>query len=453
MTLTTDLKRRGLSAKLEEMGMRILNASRNELTLSMRFLSSPLNTLGYVMDLTTPTVGTDAAFIRFNPHHLRLLYLDQPAALNRTYLHILLHCLYGHMFAAPLHEDTQLWDLASDIAAEYVIDSMDYDAIRRVTSDYRTELYARLTAEIRVLTAERIYRHFAESERDYDEEERMMREFRADDHIFWERMQKEEETPPDETQMPPVPQRMMTGELRLLKDKWAQDAARVKAETDLLSKEASDETGALTWTLSVQTAKRRDFRDFVRRFAVVREEAHPDPDQFDLGLYHYGLSLYGNLPLIEEVELREARKVDQMVIAIDTSASCARELVQRFLNETAAILKAQESFFHRVDVRIIECDERVQSELVLTDVGEMKRYASSFTLKGGYGTDFRPVFSHISALREKGELKRLKGLLYFTDGYGTYPVHAPGYETAFVFDKDADNNERDVPDWAVKLYI
>lgn len=33
----------------------------------------------------------------------------------------------------------------------------------------------------------------------------------------------------------------------------------------------------------------------------------------------------------------------------------------------------------------------------------------------------------------RGEFHRLKGLLYFTDGEGIYPVKRPVYDTAFVF--------------------
>ena len=447
------MEKRGQAKRLETLGMRILNASRTELTLAMRYLASPLHALGYVMDLTTPSVGTDASFIRFNPNYLRLLYIEQPSTLNRTYLHMLLHCLYGHMFAAPRFEDAALWDLCADIAVEAVIDSMDAAPVLRVTSDYRTSVYETLGREVRVLTAERLYRHLAGRERDYEEEERRMREFHADDHVFWSRLADDNDQPRDEKEQTPLPQHMLHGQMRLLKDAWEKEAARVKSETDLLSKEASKETGHLAWTLRVTGERRTDFRTYLRRFAVVREDAHPDPDQFDMGLYNYGLSLYGNLPLIEELEVREAKKTDELVIAIDTSASCARELVQTFLNETARILGQQESFFHRVDVRIIECDDRVQEEIAIRDVRDIRHYTERFTMKGGFGTDFRPVFSHVHTLREKGELSHLRGLLYFTDGYGIYPKKAPPYDVAFVFDRDRDNNEREVPAWAMKLYI
>ena len=46
----------------------------------------------------------------------------------------------------------------------------------------------------------------------------------------------------------------------------------------------------------------------------------------------------------------------------------------------------------------------------------------------------------------------MKGLLYFTDGYGTYPVKMPPYDVAFVF-LEKDYQDVDVPDWAMKLIL
>ena len=146
--------------EMEELGRKILNASRTELYLDMRFMGSALNSLDYRMNLSTTTVGTDAVSILFNPQYLFQLYMEQPDQLNRTYMHILMHCLFRHMFSAKQHEDAELWDMSVDIAAESVVDSMEYPCIRRISSDFRDAWYARLTQEIHVLTAEKIYRFF-----------------------------------------------------------------------------------------------------------------------------------------------------------------------------------------------------------------------------------------------------------------------------------------------------
>ena len=74
------------------------------------------------------------------------------------------------------------------------------------------------------------------------------------------------------------------------------------------------------------------------------------------------------------------------------------------------------------------------------------------TLKGLGGTDFRPVFSYVNSLVDCGEFNDLRGLIYFTDGYGDFPARQPDYHTAFVFIDDEYNNY-DVPVWAIKLIL
>ena len=451
--------------RLEETGKKILSASRTELYLSMRFLAVPLSSLDYCMDLSTTSVGTDASYIRFNPAFLMQLYIEDPAKLNRTYLHMLLHCLFRHMFFAEEAEDAELWDLCCDIAVESVIDTMRYRILNRVISDFRTDLYERLEGEIGVLTAQKLYHYFQTRKRDYYNEAVLAREFHLDDHSFWRRMgdladQPDQKAPPSGSpDADPEGTKESEEKGRHLKkthprdEDWQKNADRVRAELDVIGKEASEEMGSLDRILRFTARRRTAYTEFLRKFAVVREEAVIDIDSFDYGFYNYGMSVYGNLPLIEENEYRESRKVEDLVIAIDTSASCQDALVQRFLNETASILLSQESFFHRINVHIIECDDQVQKDIVITDLEDMKKYAEGFTVSGGFGTDFRPVFAHVERLQRAGDLKHLKGLMYFTDGLGTYPTKPTPYDTAFVFWTEEEHDDRAVPDWCLKLYL
>ncbi len=53
---------------------------------------------------------------------------------------------------------------------------------------------------------------------------------------------------------------------------------------------------------------------------------------------------------------------------------------------------------------------------------------------------------------EKKEFRNLKGLIYFTDGYGTFPSVKPDFDTAFVFVND-DYEKPQVPAWAIRLVL
>ncbi|HAB94639.1 MAG TPA: hypothetical protein DCF49_07750, partial [Lachnospiraceae bacterium] len=189
--------------KLEEMGFRILDAVRTELLLSMRFMAPALNSLGFKMDLATSYAGTDAAYIRFNPGFLLQTYVERPRKMNRMYVHMLVHCLFRHMFTAKEREDPELWDLSCDIAAESVVDSMTYDVIARSHSSFRDYWYEKLEQEVTILTAEKIYAWFFGRARDYSVEEALRREFSVDDHSFWQRLEDEED--PDQTPQKKTP--------------------------------------------------------------------------------------------------------------------------------------------------------------------------------------------------------------------------------------------------------
>ena len=73
-------------------------------------------------------------------------------------------------------------------------------------------------------------------------------------------------------------------------------------------------------------------------------------------------------------------------------------------------------------------------------------------LHGLGGTDFRPVFALVDELVKNRKFNNLKGLIYFTDGYGDFPAHKPDYQTAFVF-VDDEYNTPYIPPWAIKLVL
>ena len=58
----------------------------------------------------------------------------------------------------------------------------------------------------------------------------------------------------------------------------------------------------------------------------------------------------------------------------------------------------------------------------------------------------------MEALRRKGELRDLRGLLYFTDGLGVYPTRRPDYDTAFVMLAHQGFPER-VPPWGIRVLL
>ena len=168
--------------------------------------------------------------------------------------------------------------------------------------------------------------------------------------------------------------------------------------------------------------------------------------------YAYGLQLYGNMPLIEPPETREEKRIEDFVIAVDTSMSTSGETVRQFLACTYAILRSTGTFTRKVNIRILQCDDQVRSDTVIHDLEELREYMENFQLTGGSATDFRPVFAHVAALQEQGAFASLRGLLYFTDGMGIYPQKRPPYDAAFILLKEPPASV-EMPPWAIRLVL
>lgn len=94
---------------------------RNELYLNMRFLDVALSSLQFVRtgrSVRLARMGCICIFIRMA---LAELFRTGRVRVARAYLHSLLHCLFGHLWSRK-ERDEQYWNLACDIAVEYVID-------------------------------------------------------------------------------------------------------------------------------------------------------------------------------------------------------------------------------------------------------------------------------------------------------------------------------------------
>ena len=236
------------------------------------------------------------------------------------------------------------------------------------------------------------------------------------------------------------------------KDDWEQIAKQVETELRTMQKERGDMAGSFMDNLALANRSRVDYGDFLRRFATRAEDAQLNDEEFDYIFYTYGLKLYKNMPLVEPLEYKETERIREFVIAIDTSGSCSHGLVQAFLTRTYEILSRSGSFDERVNVHIVQCDADVQSVDVIRDVADMAAYERGFEVHGYGGTDFRPVFAYVDDLVATREFTDLRGLVYFTDGYGTFPTKAPGYDVAFVFVEE-DGKDRRVPPWAMKVVL
>ena len=126
--------------------------------------------------------------------------------------------------------------------------------------------------------------------------------------------------------------------------------------------------------------------------------------------------------------------------------------MQLFLQKTYNILQSTESFFSCINAHIIQCDAEIQDGVKITSQKEFDCYLQTMEIRGLGGTDFRPVFRRVDQMLQEKEFVNLKGLIYFTDGYGAFPERMPPYKTAFAFVEEGYDIPS-VPVWAMKLVL
>ena len=353
---------------------------------------------------------------------------------------MIMHCLFRHIYDAEKYkdeDDIQLWNLSCDICAEYLVDGIELSCVIKPENTKRQQIYKEILDKSRVLSAANIFYILKTQMNNQAQMWIASGEFEVDDHAYWHADQSDKDN------------RSSDEDNNKQEEKW-ENAAKKMQSAMTFDSGRGDTKGNLLKMLKAVNHKEISYRDFLRKFAVTRESMHVDMDSFDYGFYNYGMTVYGNMPLIEELEYREESRIKDFVIVIDTSGSCAFTLVQKFINETLGILTESDLFFEKIRLHIIQCDNQVQEDIVINDLKQAESFKDNFAVKGFGGTDFRPAFNYIEKLRQMGELKSLKGVLYFTDGYGIYPEHKPPYDVAFVFPEmyDAD---RIVPGWAIRV--
>ena len=172
------------------------------------------------------------------------------------------------------------------------------------------------------------------------------------------------------------------------------------------------------------------YKSFLKEFIEEREVACEDVSTIDPMLYTYGLDMYGDVPIVEPSEVNELRRLNTLIIAIDTSGSCGGDVASRFVRETSNMLSDVKDSVLFDSIYLFQCDTRIVFEECysnpeeLCDMEEMDLY-------GFGGTDFRPVFDRIKTLVEEKNIQ-VDGLIYLSDAYGDFPKEKPDYPVYFV---------------------
>ena len=489
----------------------ILEDARTSLAVRFRFLDRALWRMPLVPSFDVYGIASDGLKLYYDPEYVVDRFKLSPNEVVRDVIHCLFHCIFRHPFML-YSVLRQPWDVACDIAIEALLLDLVGEAFPSNFDRRAREALKVIRAQVGgVVTAERLY-HFFSNEGSQVDLRSLAPMFYRDTHGLWyndgaegsargsmsaARQQSEDreggelptsegseslddtrgasempssgggddeqdrESPDDEAERDePADERDDEGgsgddEPAVddeLAEQWADVSRHIQIELEAHMLRQGEGAGNFAAALEAVNREKHDYAEFLKRFATLHERMRVNPDEFDYIYYTYGLDQYGNMPLIEPLEYKETRAVHDFAIAIDTSESVSGDLVQAFMRKTYNILKQAESFTDRVNIHVIQCDARVQEDTKITSLDELDLYLEDLELKGFGGTDFRPVFDYVNLLVEKGEFADLRGLVYFTDGQGTFPRRQPGYDAVFVFLDDGYSDPA-VPPWALKVIL
>jgi len=511
----------------------ILIMSRNKLFVNFRFLENAISRLKietitneevllniYNESKTkdnnsfhSQTLQTDGRKIKYNYINVLNQYKKEKNVILRDYIHTVLHCIYRHLFVGKLVNQA-CWDLSCDIAVENIINELNISDLNVSRQKLQFDTINELKTNIKLLTAEKIYKYYLEKDLSNEELSSMRQLFSSDNHSWYivnnensgsnlnsnnnskndkskdsenndNSSNDESEDLSDDTSKNGNNQNgdnknndnqnsgdnqnndninssnsenknNLLGNRETLEDvisDWKDIAENLATDLETFSKNHSNISSSLIQNLREINREKCDYTKFLKKFAVRGEVMKINDDEFDYIFYTYGLKLYDKMPLIEPLEYKDVKRIKEFVIAIDTSGSVQGDLVQKFIEKTYNILKSTESFFSKINIHIIQCDNKIQEDKKITNQEEFDNYIKNMKLRGFGGTDFRPVFSYVDELINNKSFISFKGLIYLTDGMGEYPKKKPNYETAFVFLEDEMYSEYKVPSWAMKVVL
>ena len=307
----------------------------------------------------------------------------------------------GAMHASLAHENRKnnrsgwLWQMATDMAINDMLvqngmdlpDGAQYRV--RFKGMYAEEIYAELKSDI-----------LREEENlEYETDD-------ADDIQNSDKKNQEKQKPKEQTQTPEQIQEEILKEQLLAEEAislLASEFQKGEAPSHIERFFQIDYFGKIDWRDELKAALDRYFRD---DYSLIP----PNKKFLSQGIY---------LPSISSQTFK-------LVIAVDSSGSIDDALLGEFLSEVNFLM----SLVSHYQIELLVCDEKIHSHKTFYSGDNL-----DIEIKGGVGTDFRPVFEFV----EK-EFDDVKLLLYFTDLEGVFPREGPNYEVKWISPK-----EREIP--------
>ena len=304
----------------------------------------------------------------------------------------------GAMHASLAHESRKnkrsgwLWQMATDIAInDMLLENgldMPYGAEyrKRFCGLYAEEIYAELKADI--LRDDEDLEYEAESADDVEENNKSEKE----------EQKSETQQTQEELQEEILQEQLLAQEaISFLESEFKKGEAPREIERFF----KVDFFGKIDWREELKSALDRYFRDDYTLLPPSKK------------LLSYGIYLPSSIS-----------QTFRLVIAIDSSGSVDETLLSEFLSEVNFLMSLVQNY----QIELLICDDKIRSHKTFYSGDSLE-----VELKGGGGTDFRPVFEFCES-----HFDDVKLLLYFTDLDGFFPKSIPNYEVKWVTQKEKE---------------
>ena len=332
------------------------------------------------------TAYTDARKLYYNPAYIDALSVEQTQFLLANQA---LHCALLH-FARRQHRNRYRWDIACDHAVNPLLVK---EGLIPPPGTLVLECFDGMTAE-------EIYPCIDENESDEPEEEPQHEGGESEG----ENDGGEGGGGDEEAKGAPKPRPLTQAEEESLSEQWQQRLAGAAQQ----ARQAGKLGGMLGRMIGELLQPRLSWRLLLARY--MTQHARDD--------YSYMRPSRREGEMILP-SLRSAEA--DIAVVLDTSGSVSEQEMAEFMSEVNAI-KGQ----LRARITLHACDAMLAEEGPwLFEPWEEFRLPSG--VKGGGGTDFRPVFDWVARQNRTPDL-----LLYFTDAEGEFPLHEPNFPVLWL---------------------
>ena len=391
-----------------------LAAARTRLILEKPFLGSlvmhlPLRAANVKWCKTT---ATDAKNFYYNPDYIGRLSLEQT---QFVLAHEAMHCALSH-FARRNHRQKHRWDVACDYAVNMILDDERMHGPEN----------ALLNAAYRGLTAEEIYPVLHEDPPEETQDQHLFdpaSEEQGAEGVLLPPFQGEgrggdgqardegggsstdgQETSSGQSQAAGEPEDASPLDSGRLDEQWKSRLAAAAQS----ARQAGRLSPSLMRLIDHQLAPQLPWRALLARYMT---SAARDDYSWKQTSRRESAALMPRL---------SSQSVD-VIVALDTSGSVREDELRAFLSEIDA-LKGQV----RAAITLHACDEKLDAQGPWHFAAwETVRLPES--LRGGGGTDFRPMFEWVEREHLRPDL-----LLYFTDAQGRFPPQEPPYPVVWL---------------------